>query len=269
MVNIKYIWLVSPNKTFKVRRHVHNCYELIYYFSATGHASYNAENKTNAKPDSQIDYLDDSFDLNLNNTFYFEDNTLLLIPPKVVHDEVQEKYPKIIDVGFEFEDDDLNLGPTLFRDKHLELLPFFKRIEEEMINKDGYYQQCIKSLVDQIIIFLTRQSNKEIKKTDPITFAVNYLDEYYSTDININDIAKQTGYTPEHFRFLFNQRVGMSPKEYVMKKRINNACNLLKETKYKVSDIASFSGYDDVSQFSVVFKKWTGMSPLVYRKNGK
>ena len=267
MINVKYIWIVSPNKTFKVRNHVHNCYELIFYHSAKGYISYFPNKKRSAKQNSEIDYLDIVDDDTNKEFLYFNDNYLALVPPKVIHDEVQEKFPKIIDIGFEFVGEDMNLPMTLLKDDQLEFSTIFTKIEKELENKNNYYQEYIKSLVDEIIILISRHLNQETQKADPILLAKNYIDEYFTTSINITDLAKQTGYGPEHFRFLFKKQIGMSPKEYIVKKRIDYSITLLADTNYPISKVAELSGYDDVSQFSVIFKKKMSITPFEYRKS--
>ena len=58
----------------------------------------------------------------------------------------------------------------------------------------------------------------------------------------------------------------MTPLQYILSLRINNAQSLLETTKYNITEIASFVGYDNPLYFSRIFKKQAGMSPSEYRK---
>ena len=62
------------------------------------------------------------------------------------------------------------------------------------------------------------------------------------------------------------EETGMTITDYITKRRIENAQDLLENTSFPVQDIASLSGYDDPAYFTRIFKKMTGISPRDYRK---
>lgn len=64
----------------------------------------------------------------------------------------------------------------------------------------------------------------------------------------------------------FHTNFGITPYEYQLQQKFFSACNLLKNTKMSVKEIASALGYDDQHYFSYMFKKRCGMSPTQYRK---
>lgn len=64
----------------------------------------------------------------------------------------------------------------------------------------------------------------------------------------------------------FYTNFGITPYEYQLQQKFFSACNLLKNTKMSVKEIASALGYDDQHYFSYMFKKRCGMSPTQYRK---
>jgi len=55
--------------------------------------------------------------------------------------------------------------------------------------------------------------------------------------------------------------------EYIQKIRIEEACNLLRNSNYKVILIAQMVGYKDIKHFNEIFKKITGMTPSSYKKS--
>ena len=67
---------------------------------------------------------------------------------------------------------------------------------------------------------------------------------------------------------MFSQKVGLSFVEYVTKKRMEKAKQLLRKTDKKAGEIAGEVGYRDPRYFSFVFKKKTGCTPSQYR-NGE
>ena len=65
---------------------------------------------------------------------------------------------------------------------------------------------------------------------------------------------------------IFKSVTKMSPQEYLMNYRMEQAKNMLKNTDMKVSDVAETVGYHDPLTFSKMFKKSVGMSPSEYRE---
>ena len=72
------------------------------------------------------------------------------------------------------------------------------------------------------------------------------------------------GYCTDYVRRIFIRDMGMSPIAYLTDMRIRNAKKLLCENErlhYTVAEIATASGYSDISYFSRMFKKTTGLTP--------
>lgn len=60
-----------------------------------------------------------------------------------------------------------------------------------------------------------------------IDFTIAYIDEHFTTKISIEEIASQTYYSTDHFRVLFEQKVGKSPKAYILDKRLEYSKQLI------------------------------------------
>jgi hypothetical protein len=65
----------------------------------------------------------------------------------------------------------------------------------------------------------------------------------------------------------FRLYTGITPKQFIMKKRIYNAEMLLQNQHYSINEIARIVGYDNPLYFSRIFQKTKGISPSEYRKN--
>ncbi|MNN92645.1 HTH-type transcriptional activator RhaS [compost metagenome] len=59
--------------------------------------------------------------------------------------------------------------------------------------------------------------------------------------------------------------LGITPMQYIYKRRLDKAKDLLTSTDDTLADIASVTGFSDVYHFSKSFKKNTGISPRAYR----
>ncbi|MGH2543707.1 MAG: helix-turn-helix domain-containing protein [Ardenticatenaceae bacterium] len=69
-----------------------------------------------------------------------------------------------------------------------------------------------------------------------------------------------------HFMRLYKQAFHTSPMDYVIRLRIQKACELLKEPSLTVSQVALEVGFSDSNYFSRQFKRVTGRNPTSFRK---
>ena len=99
-----------------------------------------------------------------------------------------------------------------------------------------------------------------------IEVAINYIDKNYMNKITLSDLAEMSHFSPIYFHKLFYDTTGVTPYDYVLDKRIEEAKQLLSITNIPISDIAVCCGYADQSYFGKVFKTATGKTPLRFRK---
>ena len=114
-------------------------------------------------------------------------------------------------------------------------------------------------------IDLTSEMLKE-KKVSITDQVKAYTDLHYMEDISRETIAAQFFLHPDYLDRVFKKKEGLTVKNYITMKRIDNACRLLLETDLPVSLAASRSGYRNLAHFSMAFKKQKGMTPTAYRQ---
>jgi AraC-like DNA-binding protein len=93
-----------------------------------------------------------------------------------------------------------------------------------------------------------------------------YMDENLtSSELRISHLARLHKTSEAYFRREFKRYYSESPIEYIKRRRIEIACNLLSTDLYSITDVASYSGFDSVSYFSSEFKRYMNCSPKEYR----
>ena len=95
--------------------------------------------------------------------------------------------------------------------------------------------------------------------------AKKIIDYNFGRGITIGEISETIHLDAAYLTRKFTEKFGISPKEYLMEKRIDYAKKLLTETDASVKEIAASIGYLDQLYFSRVFKKKVGVSPVTYR----
>ena len=90
---------------------------------------------------------------------------------------------------------------------------------------------------------------------------------YLNPDLKITDVANFVGLNRSYLTHLFKKSLKLSPQEFLLNYRINEATSLLKNTNLSVGTISKCIGYNDQLTFSKVFKKVKGISPKTYRDN--
>lgn len=95
---------------------------------------------------------------------------------------------------------------------------------------------------------------------------IDYLDANYTDEIDSAKLAKMAGLSVSQFNRRFRQLLRISPMEYLLSVRIQEAQQLLATTGENVGDIAAATGFCDQSHFTKRFRKVTGVAPLQYRK---
>lgn len=79
-------------------------------------------------------------------------------------------------------------------------------------------------------------------------------------------IARRLGYSPAYCARVFRHVYGVSPRRYLTDLVVRQAKLWLTDPSLSVEEISRRLGYRDLSHFSKQFRRWTGLSPLGYRK---
>jgi AraC-like DNA-binding protein len=97
--------------------------------------------------------------------------------------------------------------------------------------------------------------------------AVRWLSLQYAQPVSIDQLARSLGYHRTHLSKIFKQQIGLSPMQFLMQIRLEQAKTLL-ESHWTVEQVASSVGFADALYFSKQFRKRFGLSPTEYRSRG-
>lgn len=121
------------------------------------------------------------------------------------------------------------------------------------------------SLMGFLMKHSSRKEGSGNYQLDYVERAKQYMEEKYSYPITVEEVAVYTGISRSYLFRLFRSAEKVSPKEYLLDYRIQQACQLLKQTDLSVQSIAHSVGFEDNLYFSKVFKKYKSCTPSEYR----
>jgi len=137
-------------------------------------------------------------------------------------------------------------------------------------NRDIYCTTSISELfhyTNELIIDIIRKNSeqKESQEKKFIKVAKQYIQENFSKQLSLEDIAAKVNFNPVYFCSIFKKETGISAFDYLTSCRIDVAKNLLKKTDESIYNIALQVGYNDQKYFSNLFRKVVGISPSKFR----
>lgn len=144
-------------------------------------------------------------------------------------------------------------------------------IEIDSLRPQGY-QLLSKGILYKIIGYLFQEdlflSSSSIASSNAIEKSILlYIEQNYTAQIYLSDIAKQFSMSPNYFCKYFKSRFGKSFVSYLNYYRIEKACVLLLSTSQSILEIALQTGFDNISYFNKCFKSIIGITPSNYRKS--
>lgn len=185
---------------------------------------------------------------------------IFVIPPFVeTYYEADEHDPwEYIWVGFT-ADSNFDFG---FLD--IMYMPHANHIFESMKKCSNMNKGKTEFLCAKVWQLLSLVFDVQNEKTDYIEQAESIINAEYMNDISVQNIADRVGLERTYFSNLFKKQVGISPRQYLLKTRMEQAAVFLRDYGYSVSVTAVSVGYSDIYIFSKMFKKYFGISPSRY-----
>lgn len=98
--------------------------------------------------------------------------------------------------------------------------------------------------------------------------AINYIERHIEDDLALSDVSKVTLYSPFHFGRLFYYIAEMPLSEYIRKRKMSLAAQMLQGSDIKIIDLAVMYGYDAADSFTRAFVKQHGVTPSKARQLG-
>lgn len=139
----------------------------------------------------------------------------------------------------------------------------YKMTEEEPLQSRKYYNffKLINILQNANIV-----NDTDANYPADTTYAINYINSHFRNAISVVEIAKGANVSINTLERHFKKTLNITLSEYIRKKRLANAVNLLSSGS-TVTEASAQSGFSDYSNFIALFKNTYGITPLKYKKS--
>jgi AraC-like DNA-binding protein len=97
--------------------------------------------------------------------------------------------------------------------------------------------------------------------------ARKFIEEHSSEELSLSKVAKAVNISPNYLSEKFKQVTGINFVDYIARTRFLKAREMLQNCDRRISEIAFAVGFQSLSQFNRVFKKWTRQSPTEFRSH--
>lgn len=239
------IFVGEHPKTFDVKWHTHETWELVYCTSGEG-----------------------AFRFQDGNVISYHTGEIVAIPPKVVHANSSEEgftniHLNIADPSFPY------VKAIKIRDENGSMLKAVIEARNYYVSDKNKRELVLASLGDLIVSYMIAfLSHSEY--SEPVEqIRNNILQNYSNVDYALDEYIRTLPFHYDYLRKVFKKEIGMSPLEYMTSLRMKNAEQLLSTMWTRgcaIAEIAQMCGYENALYFSRVFKKYYGCSPRQFLK---
>ena len=195
----------------------------------------------------------------------------LIRPEELTYYEADKETPwYYIWIGFDGAGCRSLLEQSLFGSRqdvvHLpEAEALFLQIQNEFNHQTGS-ELFLCAKIYELLALLQPKQGPEKRTDEYVQRAVDYMKGNYASQIRVDQLAHIIGIDRHYLSRIFKQKMGVSPKHYLLELRLNRAAVYLVQRDYPVKAAAYSVGYNDVFNFSKVFKQYYGLSPRAYKE---
>ncbi|QDV62353.1 MULTISPECIES: helix-turn-helix domain-containing protein [Crateriforma] len=151
-----------------------------------------------------------------------------------------------------------------------EALQIVDEIDKELQSRGPGFGVMAMTRMLQLITFLARcygrAQSPESKQLYRLAGSISHIEHNFNQPITLDELVQMSGMSRRSFIRTFEDAMGTSPINYLIQRRLREACHLLKSTHRSITDIAFDVGFSDSNYFSRQFRNMIGHSPREYRK---
>ncbi len=204
---------------------------------------------------------------------------MVIINPNVEHTEssISSNPLEYIVLGvdgldFTFGSEGKEYAVLNYREDRSEIVFFLRTLVREGGEHPRGWETVCQHLLEVLLTLILRHTHftmqvEPARRTNKECAAARrYIDEHFAEPITLSLLADVAHVNKYYLVHAFNKEYGISPINYLIKRRIRESKYLLETTDYSLSQISHLLGFSSPSYFSQSFRRLTAQSPMEYRK---
>ncbi len=258
-------FLLEANDSILTGKHMHNNPELLFIYKGIGEV-----------------FLP-------NRKYLLKEGDLVMINPETEH---YERFEKIRSLDGTYKIYSCEIQATLKEDQmiraqmgirdHIPVIStgemaerfadLFTQIHECKMYSGPCADQIYADLSDEMLLLIQRMrnfpdsSNGNIYQYEELSQILNYIDAHFCEEINTSTIAAALNMSRHTLMRIFRSGLNMSPSQYLRRKRLQKARELILETDKSFQAVSEAAGFLSYAQFYKAFHSHYGFSPREYRE---
>ncbi|KIL40543.1 hypothetical protein SD70_12345 [Gordoniibacillus kamchatkensis] len=258
--------------------HTHTFFELVYIWSGSGTQQVNAQSYDVQRGDLLFMNVGDRHSFQAGPDFTYMN---VLFEPDFLSEQLTaaEAAHNLLSLQL-FQEFHAKLNKPMpvvaFRGKRMvEIEELLETMYREYEEKRSGYRAMLKGYATLLLAMAFRTMQDHLHSSGlngayhMLPQLLTYIEQHYDGRITLQDLAKQSYYSPYYISKVFVECLGFTFTEYVQQIRLREAKRKLLETADTVEAIGRSVGYADKTQFFRLFKQAFGMTPQQLRKMGR
>jgi xylan 1,4-beta-xylosidase len=153
---------------------------------------------------------------------------------------------------------------------------FIACIIDEYRKAETGYELAIEGLLNTLVMSIIRNvpakrqpaslADQEDKDKARVQRVTEYIQAHYTEEITLRRVAKEAYLSHYYLSHFFKKKMGITFQNYLTLVRLQNAANLLSQTRKRITDIALLCGFPSIRSFNQAFKKQYGTTPREHRR---
>ena len=235
-------------KNFSFPLHIHSCFEILMIKSGKMKVTVGSESRTLEKNDAALIFPNQIHGMQTEDE---SEHILCVFSQKLVN-YFSKKVQNLLPVSGFFHVPELEA----------QLFSGISSKSDISTVKGTLYILC--GIFDQTAEYRQRANSGE----DSLLYTIlEYIEKNYSGECLLKNVIDSIKYDYAYISKFFKKNIGISFNEYVNRRRVSEACYLLKTTDKSVLEIGMECGYDSLRSFNRNFRLYLNMSPREFQKN--